>query len=158
MAALVLLLVMCPISTQAAVPADFKGLVLTAPADVKVTLYTGFSDSSVVKPSYTEEGEATAYYYSSSSLTEKYYRFVSSGAGYYTLTQNIYMTSAKRNAKTVMDANPGKKAGTGWEPSSVVGYTAESTALALAGTAEDWPEYADVFTTPAFTPAEQRIR
>ena len=152
MTVLALLLVMCPISTQAAVPADFKGLVLTAPADVTVTLYTGFSDGSVVKPSYTEEGETTAYYYSSSSLTEKYYRFVSSGTGYYKLTQNIYMTSAKRNTKTVMDADPGKRAGNGWEPSSVVGYTAESTALALAGTAEDWPEYADVFTTPAFTP------
>ncbi len=147
---LTLLLVMFPIPAQAAAPADFKGLVLTAPSDVTVTLYTGYSDGSVVKPSYTEEGSTTAYYYS--GLTEKYYRFVSSGAGYYTLTQNIYMTSAKANTKTVIDANPGKKAGTGWEPDSVVGYTAESTALALAGTAEDWPEYADVFTTPAFTP------
>ena len=129
---------------------NFQGLVLTAEEGVSVTLYTGFDpDSSSVKKvePYAVEGN-TKYY--PALLGNYYYR--ASGTGYYKVKKNIYMSPEKAMTKTVIDATPGKKSGLGWEPDNetVKYYTDEFIANAAPSDPELWPEFADLFTTPAF--------
>ena len=148
LAVLILVISLCPVRSQAAVPADFKGLVLTAPSNVTVKLYTGFTDGSLVKPDYTETGTVNSYYYSVASGN---YRYVSTGTGYIKTTKCIYMSSAEAATKTVVDATPAKALGTGWETPYVNRYSDEAIKLALQDDVSQWPDYAEVFTTPWFT-------
>ena len=148
LAVFILAICLCPVRSQAEAPADFKGLVLTAPSNVTVKLYTGFTDGSQVTPDYTETGSTNSYYY---ALAAGNYRYVASGSGYYTITKCIYMSSAEVKTKVVVDATPGKKAGKGWETGTAQHYTDEAIALALNDDISQWPDYADVFTTPWFT-------
>lgn len=147
--ALALIFVMCPVSAQAAVPADFVGLVLTAPSDVTVKLYSGFDGGSVIAPDYTETGSTNSYYYS--GIATGNYRYISTGTGYIKTTKCIYMSAAEVAVKTVVDATPAKATGTGWETPYVNRYSDEAIELALKDDISQWPKYAEVFTTPWFT-------
>ena len=126
LAVLILVLSLYPVRSQAAVPADFKGLVLTAPSNVTVKLYTGFTDGSLVTPTYTEAGTVKSYYY---SVTSGNYRYISTGTGYIKTTKCIYMSAAEAAAKTVVDATPAKATGTGWETPYVNRYSDEAIKL-----------------------------
>ena len=127
--ALALIFVMCPVSAQAAVPADFVGLVLTAPSDVTVKLYSGFDGGSVIAPDYTKTGSTNSYYYS--GIATGNYRYISTGTGYIKTTKCIYMSAAEVAVKTVVDATPAKATGTGWETPYVNRYSDEAIELAL---------------------------
>lgn len=132
--------------------AEFKGLKLYAPKDVTVTLYTGFSGGSVVLPDMSLEGNGVqSYYYS--SLTAGNYRFTASGKGYYNIVKNLYMTEEKLAGLTAVSADPGKTAGKGYEASNaqIQLLTDEAYENMVPSDPSLWPEYADVFTTPAFT-------
>ena len=129
---------------------NFQGLVLTAEEGVTTTLYTGFNpDSSSVKKvePYAVVGN-TKYF---PALEGKYY-YRASGTGYYTVKHNLYMSPEEAMTKTVEDATPGKKAGNGWESSNVTirYYTDEFLAKVTPSDKTLWPEFADLFTTPAF--------
>ena len=129
---------------------NFQGLVLTAEKGVTITLYTGFDpESSTVKKvePYAVEGN-TKYY---PALQGNYY-YRASGTGYYKVKKNIYMSPEKAATKTVIDVTPGKKSGLGWEPDNetVRYYTDEFIENAAPSDPSLWPEFADLFTTPAF--------
>jgi len=132
----------------------FRGLVLRAAKDVTVKLYTGYQDGSVVTPTYKVEGEQLiSYYYA--DLPSGNYRSRCTGTGYYSTSQMIYMSPAEVSTCTVHLVTPDKRATTtanNWEPSQVLLYTDEMMAMnASNGDISQWPEYADIFTTPWFT-------
>ena len=132
----------------------FKGLVLRAAKDVTVKLYTGYSDGTVVTPTYKVEGEAlNSYYYA--DIASGAYRSRCTGTGYYSTSQMIYMSPAEVATCTVHLVTPEKKASTAannWEPSQVLLYTDEMMAMrASNGDLSQWPTYSDIFTTPWFT-------
>lgn len=146
--ALVLVLSLCACGQKAPENQGFQGLVLKAPTDVRVILNTGFENGTPVTPTekYTE-GDYT--YYRFSGL-EGGYACVSSGLGYYTVTKNISVTAADNQKETIVDVTPAKMAGTGWEAQDVQLFTDEMR-QAFSDDISQWPEYADVFTTPWFT-------
>lgn len=127
---------------------SFQGLVLTAAKGVKVTLYTGFDPDTAKKVDpYAVDGN-TQYY---PALQGNYY-YTASGVGYYRVKKNIYMSPEKATTKTVIDATPGKISGLGWEPSNatVKYYTDEFLKNAAPSDKALWPEFGELFTTPAF--------
>ena len=128
---------------------NFQGLVLTAAKGVTVTLYTGFDpDSTSVKKVEPYAVENNTYYYP--ALQGNFY-YRASGTGYYKVKQNIFMSEAKAQTKTVIDVTPGKKSGLGWEPTTTVKYyTEEFMENAVPSDPELWPEFSEMFTTPAF--------
>lgn len=139
--------------TLGGVPADenFVGLVLTSVPGLTVTLYNGVAEENrtAVAPVKTLAGEVNYYYYEVSS---GYYHYQVSGTGYYKIKKNIYLTASEAATKTVLDVTPPKLSGEGWEQTVTVKlYTDE----VLSGVRNDdpaqWPEYADIFTTPYYT-------
>lgn len=131
------------------VDVSFCGLVLMAKPDVTVKLYTGFVDGTEVTPVKTETGEMNAYYY---ELDPGNYRYIASGTGYYKIEKNLYMSDAKLSTRTVVEATPPLRSGEGWEQNSAVRmYTDEVYNGARNEDIAQWPDYADVFTTPYFT-------
>jgi predicted phage-related endonuclease len=63
------------------------------------------------------------------------------------------MSPEEAMTKTVEDATPGKKNGNGWESSNVTVryYTDEFFEKVVPSDKALWPEFADIFTTPAFS-------
>ena len=126
---------------------QFRGLVLTAASGVTVNLYTGFDMTSTaqakVEP-YLVEGN-TKYY---SNISGKFH-YVASGTGYYTYQKNVYISPEEALITTRINATPDKKTGTGWHTSKVYMQTDQVLKVLVSDKAL-WPEYADVFTTPAF--------
>ena len=136
--------------------ADFQGLVIRADKAVTMNLYTEYKANTGTKqtPTYTkQEGNIVSYYFEGASGA---YRCVTSQTGYYKVTKNIYISPEEAKTCTehivVMDARAGGTATNSWEPSSYQTYTDEMLALeAFNDDISQWPEYADVFTTPWFT-------
>ena len=141
---------------DALVEEDFKGIVLCAPSGVSIQMYTGFSGGSAVSPDKTEtkDGEKLWYYSSLSPTTGSgRYRYTASGAGYYKVTTALYVTAAKMNTRTVIDADPGVRGGSGYEPPSAVevkALTEEMYNGPLALSDEMTAAYSYLFTTPSF--------
>ena len=131
------------------VPETFKGLVLRAPADVSVVLYTGFKEGEVVPAAETYETEQYDYYCYPGLYGA--YRAKCSGSGYYTVTKNIAVSEQTNEAKTVIDVDPGKKAGTHWEPTSLGMFTNEILEGDYNSDISQWPDYAEAFSSPYFT-------
>lgn len=130
--------------------AAFTGLVLKAPSEQTVKLYPGTSGGSAVTPDKTETVDGTRYDYYANLMGT--YRYVSSRTGYYTVTKVVYMTEAESLTETVVDATTGKKAGTGYEPTSVKDYSDEMLAQRdSTETALWWEDYSAYLTTPVFT-------
>ena len=128
---------------------NFQGLVLTAAKGVTVTLYTGFDpESTSVKKVEPYAVENNTYYYP--ALQGNYY-YRASGTGYYKVKKNIYMSEEKSKTKTVIDVTPEKRSGLGWEPTtSIKYYTDEFIKNAAPSDPALWPEFSEMFTTPAF--------
>ena len=130
---------------------SFVGLILTAPSGIKVTLYSGVKEEgrTSVTPTRTVTGEVNYYYYENAS---GYYHYVASGSGLYTIQKNIYISKAESAIKTILDVTPPALSGEGWEQTTNVKlYTDEIQATVRNDDPAQWPEYADIFTTPYFT-------
>ena len=128
---------------------DFTGVILTAKPGVTVKLYTGYTEGEVLTPTKTVTGTVNAYYY---EITPGKYRYISSGTGYYKIEKCLYMSQAEVEEGLVVDAMPPVKSGEGWEQTSTVQlYTDEVYQGARNEDMLNWPEFADVFTTPYFT-------
>ena len=130
---------------------NFKGLVLTTTVDnVTVQLYKGYSTEAadLMTPVYVDGRDQ---YYEVAA--EQHYYCVSQPASTtrYTLHQTIYITSTEANKKTVLDMTPGVRTTSGWDArDEVCRFTDEVMTKAFPSNASLWPQYADIFTTPAF--------
>lgn len=141
---LALCLLLCYAPMRAfAVPSDFKGLALSYDEGVSLKLYSGFDDTTVIEPTYTEGN--TKYY---ADLPSGKYRAYATRSGYITMSENIYISAAE--AKTRMDKHYSLvKRDKAWDPSYVRKLTDEAL-TSLPSDPSLWPEYATAFTTPVF--------
>ena len=140
---------------------NFKGLVLTTSVgtdQVSVKLYSGYAQTSskLMTPVYTEETEngGMAYYYEVTAGAK--YRYVSrhpSNYSRYIMSQCIYISSQEAQTKVVLDVTPAKRSTSGWDTGSTVYVYSDEVLAQKPSDKSLWPEYADVFTTPAFTNA-----
>ena len=140
-------------------PETFKGLVLTTSVgsdQVSVKLYSGYAQTSskLMTPVYTEETAegGMAYYYNVTAGSK--YRYVSrhpSNYSRYIMSQCIYMSAAECATKTVLDVTPAKRSTSGWDTSATVYVYSDEVLAQKPSDKSLWPEYGDVFTTPAFT-------
>ena len=134
----------------------FKGLVIRAETGVSVNLYSEYKTNTGTKqtPTHTSEKDGiVSYYYAGASGP---YRCVTSKTGYYKETKNIYVSATEAATCTEhivkMDQRAGGTATDTWEVSTYHSHTDEVLALeAYNADISQWPEYADVFTTPWFT-------
>lgn len=126
-------------------------LSLSAPEGVTVKLSTGFTSGAAVEPSsVTTENGVTTYQYL--GLEAGNYRYTASGSGFYTLTKNFLYTQEEAAAGKQMAVDPGKLAGTGFEPTGTVSQYTDGVLENLLPSSPDlWPGYEHVFETPAFT-------
>ncbi len=130
--------------------AGFTGLVLKVPSAQTVKLYPGTSGGSVITPDSTKTVDGYKYQYYANIMGT--YRYVTTQSGYYSTTKVVYMSEAESLAETVVDATAGKKAGTGYEPSSVKDYSDEMRAQVPGDeNALWWDDYAQYLNTPFFT-------
>ena len=134
---------------------NFKGLVLTTSVDgVTVKLYNGYStdEANLMTPVYVDGRDQ---YYEVAA--KGHYLCISkpaSGKTRYELQCNIYISETEAAQKTVMDVTPGVRSTAGWEPSIEVRvFNEEVMSKNFPSKASMWPQYAEVFTTPAFTTA-----
>lgn len=97
----------------------FKGVILTAPEGVTFSLYTGFSDGAAVTPDQVRTANGVRYQYYG-ALTSGRYRCVASGTGYYRETRNLFLSAAKLATRTLIDVDPGRTGGNGYEPTGNV--------------------------------------
>ena len=130
--------------------ASFRGIVFRAPKGVTVILYAGFAGDKVIKADHTEDrgGERYRYY---SSIEPGQYHYTASGAGRYHASVALFVSPEKLAARTEIDADPGVKAGKGWEADKVQATTEEMRRAALALDPGVRAEFAPVLTTPSFT-------
>ena len=128
---------------------EFKGLVLKAAPEVYVTLYTEFEEGTVIVPTETYTyGDAQYFCYSGVMGP---CRYVAKGGGYYAVTKNLVVTQEDNEKETLIDVTPGKMAGTGWEPTAYTGYTSQLLEGPYSSDLSQWPEYAELMTSPWFT-------
>ena len=126
---------------------NFRGLVVNYDAGVTVSIYQGFSTNTKVTP-YLVEGN-TAYY---PNLAGKY-RMVASRTGYVKMSKNIYISPEEATTRVEENVKLVKRDGA-WDPE----YVRRLTDEALAQFPSDkslWPEYSEIFTTPAFAEGRQ---
>ena len=147
--------------TTAAMAADetfdkenFVGLVLknTEPSTVTVKLYDGWTDTAdaLMTPVYTEDGDQ--YYEVKADTKYMYVAKPTSGYARYNEHRCIYISADDATKKTELDVTPAKRSTSGWDPSKEVRYYTEATLNNIYPSSPDlWPQYAEFFTTPAFT-------
>ena len=129
----------------------FTGLVLKAPKEFTVKLYTGTQDGSLVTPDKTETIDGITYQYYGNIMGN--YRYVTSRTDYYTVTKPIWMSEEKSLTETVVDASSGKRDNIGWEPTSVKYYSDETytNIVPQDETALWWDDYSPLLVSPYFT-------
>lgn len=142
---------------------NFVGLVLqnTEPDTVTVKLYSGFSATAanLLSPTYTEETDSGVNYYYKVTAASRYYCVAKPTTGYarYNEQRCIYITEEEAAQKTVMDVTPPIRSSNGWDPSgAVLFYTDETMTNIYTSDASQWPQYSDMFTTPAFGDGRNR--
>jgi len=138
-------------------PETFVGLVLknTEPSTVSVKLYSGFGIDStkLLTPVYTETVDGAVYDYYTVTAASRYYCVAKPTSGYarYHDQRCIYISPEEATQKTVMDVTPAKRSTNGWDPSSDNRYYTDETMQNIYPSSPDmWPQYAEMFTTPAF--------
>lgn len=135
-----------PETTEAGLP----GVIFQVPEGVTLELYENFDDQSqTILPKWAEsnDGIYSLYFPNLAGI----YHYIASGEGYYTVRRNLMISA---NSSLVIDANPGKRAGTGCEPSekaTVWQLTDQFIENAAPSDPALWPQLADAFTTPWFT-------
>ena len=140
--------------------AAFKGLVLTTTADdVVIELYKNFSTSAsnLLTPVHVE-GRSQYYTVTAGS---RYYCISkpTSGSGRYILHKTVYITEEEATQKQIMDVTPGVRTTAGWDTSNAINsFNDEVLANARPSDASLWPQYAEIFTTPAFQPGRNDHR
>ena len=141
---------------------NFKGLVLYTTVDgITVELYKDFSTdaANLVTPAYTD-GRYQYYtvasgdiFYGISKPTDP------DDKTRYELHQTFYISDAEANKKVEFDMTPGVRSTAGWETvEAVCRFTDEVMQKAFPSNVALWPNYADVFTTPAFQPGRNEHR
>ena len=143
----------------------FVGLVLqnTEPSTVSVKLYSGFGiDSTKLQtPVFTETVDGVAQDYYLVSAASRYYCVAKPTSGYarYNDQYCIYITEEEAGQKTVMDVTPQKRSTSGWDPSgALLHYTDETMTNIYKSSPDLWPQYAEMFTTPAFQSGRNQHR
>ena len=158
--------------TTAAMAADetfdkesFVGLVLknTEPDTVSVKLYSGFNteDANLQTAVYTETVDGDAYYYYAVTAKSRYYCVAkpTSGKARYNDQYCIYITEEEAARQTLLDVTPQKRSSNGWDPSgAVLHYTDETMTNIYQSDPALWPQYAEMFTTPAFQEGRNQHR
>ena len=136
---------------------NFVGLVLkTSVSGISVKLFQNYntSDDKLLTPVFvenTDDGGST-YYYEIKALN-RYYMIAKPESGYnrYNNHYNLYFTEEEAATKTVMDVTPNKRSTNGWDPPTEIRHrTSEVMDNVYPSDASLWPQYAEVFTTPAF--------
>ena len=136
---------------------NFKGLVLkTTVSGISVKLFQNYNttDDKLLTPVYTETTEdgGTTYYYEIKALN-RYYMIAKPESGYarYNNHYNLYFTEEEAATKTVMDVTPSVRSTNGWDPSTEIRHrTSEVMDNVYPSDASLWPQYSEIFTTPAF--------
>ena len=136
---------------------NFVGLVLkTTVPDISVKFFQNYntSDDKLIAPVYSEENaEGGTDYYYEVKANNRYYLISKpvSGLNRYNDHYNLYFTAEEAAQKTVMDVTPGVRSTNGWDPSGEIRHrTSEVIDNVYPSDASLWPQYAEIFTTPAF--------
>ena len=141
---------------------NFKGLVLYTTVDgITVELYKDFSTdaANLVTPAYTDG----KYQYYAVNAEDIYYGVSkptnSNDKTRYELHQTFYISAAEANQKVEFDMTPSERSTEGWETvEAVCRFTDEVMQKAFPSDAKLWPQYQEVFTTPAFQPGRTEHR
>ena len=134
---------------------NFVGLVLTTTVDnITVQLYNGYSTDAakLMTPVHVDGNDR--YYEVTAKGNYLCISKPASGSARYTQYYNIYISDAEAAKKNVMDVTPGVRQtpAPNWEPSIEVRYfTDEVMSQRFPSKESMWPQYAEVFKTPAFT-------
>lgn len=132
------------------------GVLFQVPEGVSLKVYPGFTDQPyevLAQWAETVDGIHSVYY----PDLEGTCHYIASGEGYYTVRKNLLIPA---NSSMVIDANPGKRTGSGCEPSlksTVWGLTDQFVENAAPSDPSLWPEIADAFTTPWFTNRDRGV-
>ena len=131
---------------------NFKGLVLTTTADdVVIEFYKYFSTKEEYLQTPVHVDGKTQYYAVTAGMRYRYVAKPISGNNRYIIHQNIYFSAEEAAQKTVLDVTPGVRSTAGWDtPEAVDNFTDEVLANARPSDPALWPQYADIFTSPAF--------
>ena len=131
---------------------NFQGLVLTAAEGVTFDLYKNFgneeSAENLVEP-YMVVGNYKFY----PTITGRYH-WAASGAGRYSMRQNVWMSEEEAMTRTEIDVTPGLVSGVGgWEATNSVVrlFTEEFLEKVIPSDPDLWPEYKHLLVTPAFS-------
>jgi len=139
---------------------NFKGLVLTTSVDgITVELYKNFStaESNLLTPVHVDGNDR----YYAVTAGSRYYCISkpATGSGRYIIHKTIYISPEEATQKNIMDVTPGVRTTAGWDtPNAVNIYTDEVLETTRASDPSLWPQYADIFTTPAFQPGRNDHR
>ena len=143
----------------------FVGLVLqnSEPSTVSVKLYSGFGiDSTKLQTAvYTETVDGVVHDYYEVTAASRYYCVAKPTSGYarYNDQYCIYITEEEAAQKTVMDVTPQKRSTNGWDPAgALLHYTDETMTNIYKSSPDLWPQYAEMFTTPAFQSGRNQHR
>ncbi len=130
--------------------APLPGVLFQVPEGVSLKVYPGFTDQPyevLAQWAETVDGIYSVYY----PDLEGTCHYIASGDGYYTVRKNLLIPA---NSSMVINADPGKRTGTGCEPSlksTVWQPTDQFVENAAPSDPALWPQIADAFTTPWFT-------
>lgn len=141
------ILLVLMLSFHTAAFAQTSRTTVIAPADVSLSVFGGFADSTAVMTpvSRTESGGIVTRVY---ELAPGNYHFVSSGYDRNTLKKNFTVGSAQQT----INADPGHVSEKGYQNTTIaLAYTDEVNAAALS-VAELSKRFPKVLTTPAFNP------
>ena len=132
------------------------GVLFQVPEGVSLQVYPGFTDQPyevLAQWAETADGIYSVYY----PDLEGTCHYIASGEGYYTVRRNLLIPA---NSSMVINADPGKRTGTGCEPSltsTVWQPTDQFVENAAPSDPDLWPEIADAFTTPWFTNRDRGV-
>lgn len=141
------LLLLVLLTIQSAAFGQTYKTTVTAPAEVSMTVFAGFADSSEVMTPVTKtvSGNTAKYVY---DLKPGNYHFVSSGYDYLSLNKNFTV----KDKAIVVNADPGRLSEKGYQTTRMTfAYTDEVTATGLT-TKELSKKFPKVLTTPGFNP------
>ena len=139
---------------------NFKGLVLTTTVDgITVELYKNFStsESNLLTPVHVDGRDR----YYAVTAGSRYYCISkpATGSGRYIFHKTIYISAQEATQKNVMDVTPGVRTTSGWDtPYAINHFTDEVMEKARPSDPSLWPQYAEIFTTPAFQPGRNAHR